>query len=202
MHWQHLFAVAAQHCIPPLLVGQRRADAARVDAGDRNAIAAQALAQCLCQFSSFLMRLLCAKVAVDPNNPIVKLCVAGMQAESAGNHEEANQLFLQAWESRGDDFEACIAAHFVARHQTSPEETLRWNLLALTHAEAVGDERVAGFYPSLYLNLGWSYEQLTNIVAAKYYYAMADAQAKQLSGDRYGTIVRDAVARGQERIQT
>ena len=84
---------------------------------------------------------------MDPNNPIVKLCVAGMRAEGENRFEEARLLFTQAWENSTDDFEACIAAHFLARHQENPQDTLRWNQEALARAEAVGDDRVSDFYP-------------------------------------------------------
>jgi hypothetical protein len=66
-------------------------------------------------------------------------------------------LFFRAWEEqRSDHFDACVAAHYVARHQDMPTETLHWNQLSLEHANAVGDERVEGFSSSLYLNLGRS----------------------------------------------
>src|SRR6185369_12384821 len=97
---------------------------------------------------------------MDPNNPIVKLCVAGMRAEGEGRLDEARALFDQAWAARRDAFEACIAAHYVARPQATPEETLRWNEVALEQAEAVGDGRVQGFYASLYLNVGHAHEVL------------------------------------------
>ena len=43
---------------------------------------------------------------IDPNNPVVKLCIAGMQAEGEGDHELARGLFVQAWGVAGDDYEA------------------------------------------------------------------------------------------------
>lgn len=61
------------------------------------------------------------------------------------------------------------------RFQGDPAETLRWNREALRRAEAVGDERVAAFYPSLYLNMGRSYELLGEQVEAEKYYALAAA---------------------------
>ena len=64
---------------------------------------------------------------MDPNNPVVKLCVQGMVCEGQGLFDEASRLFLSAWEQCGNDFERCIAAHYVARHQKDPLETLRWN---------------------------------------------------------------------------
>jgi hypothetical protein len=97
---------------------------------------------------------------MDTNNPVVKLCADGMKAEMEGKPEEARQLFMQAWEQSKDDYDACIVAHYCARHQRSPQEILRWNQESLDRANAVNDERVRGFYPSLYLNIGKAHEDL------------------------------------------
>jgi tetratricopeptide (TPR) repeat protein len=112
---------------------------------------------------------------MDVNNPIIKLCIAGTQAEFEGRFETAYELYRQAWEAFTDDYEACIAAHYVARCQESPEESLRWNRVALERAEAVNDGSVRDFYPSLYLNLGRSYELLGYQDEAVEYYALAAA---------------------------
>ena len=96
--------------------------------------------------------------AIDPANPVVVLCAAGMALE--GTPEEAKRLFEQAWAARRDDFDAAVAAHFLARHQPTAADTLHWNALAVRHAEAVRDGRAAGLLASLYLNLG---EALANI---------------------------------------
>jgi hypothetical protein len=56
---------------------------------------------------------------MDPNNPVVRLCAAGMAAEGEGRPADAKALFEQAWAESRDDFEACIAAHYVARHQAT-----------------------------------------------------------------------------------
>ncbi len=50
---------------------------------------------------------------------------------------------------------------------------LRWNQEALARADAVGDERVHNFYPSLYVNMGRSYEVLGNWAEARRYYKLA-----------------------------
>jgi hypothetical protein len=112
---------------------------------------------------------------LDLENPVIKLCIAGTQAEFLGLNEEARALYLQAWEAARDDYEACIAAHYVARFQDDPAETLRWNREALERADAVGDERVKDFYPSFYLNIGLSHESLGDQVEADKYYALAAA---------------------------
>ena len=90
--------------------------------------------------------------AIDPTNPVVALCAQGMMAE--GTPAEAHRLFELAWEARRDDYDAAIAAHFLARHQPTAADTLHWNALAARHAERVTDGRTAGFLASLYLNLG------------------------------------------------
>jgi tetratricopeptide (TPR) repeat protein len=107
------------------------------------------------------------------DNPIIKLCIAGTQAEFDGNMEAACQLYWQAWKAARDDYEACIAAHYVARCQESPTESLHWNQVALEKANVVNDDSVRDFYPSLYLNIGRSYELLGDQNKAEKYYSQA-----------------------------
>ena len=137
---------------------------------------------------------------MDPNNPVVKLCAAGMEAEFAGRLDDARALFAQAWEQSQDDYEACIAAHYVARHQPSFEENLRWNQESLARAEAVGDERVLDFYPSLLLNLGHSYEILGDEAKARKYYDLAVERVDALPPGPYGDVVRRGISAAQQRI--
>jgi hypothetical protein len=139
---------------------------------------------------------------VDPNRPVVKLCAQGMEAEMAGRDAEARALFLQAWAEREDAFDACIAAHYVARHQDTPEDTLRWNQLALSEAEAVGDARVHGFYSSLYLNLGHSHEVLGDLVSARRYYALAAERLGEVPDGRYRDMVAQGIDGGRRRVET
>jgi tetratricopeptide (TPR) repeat protein len=110
---------------------------------------------------------------MDTENAVVALCIKGTQAEFAGRLEEARALYWRAWEAARDDFEACVAAHYVARHQPRPEDALHWNQVALRHAMAVGDARVESLYPSLYVNLGHAYEVLGRETEARHYYALA-----------------------------
>jgi hypothetical protein len=131
---------------------------------------------------------------IDPENPVVALCAAGMQVEGAP--DEARRLFEQAWDARRNDYDASIAAHFLARHQPTPADTLRWNLLAVRHAEAVGDERVAEFMASLYLNLGDSYAALGLLTDAA---AAAERATMHLAALPAGGY-RDFVASGVNRL--
>jgi tetratricopeptide (TPR) repeat protein len=110
---------------------------------------------------------------MDLNNPVIRLCIAGTRAEFEGKKDKACELYRQAWKAATDDYEACIAAHYMARCQDSPEEILRWNQEALERANTVEDGRVKDFYPSLYLNLGRSYELMGDQGKAEKYYALA-----------------------------
>jgi hypothetical protein len=137
---------------------------------------------------------------VDPDNEVVRLCVEGMGAEREGRFADARALFEQAWAAHEDDFEACIASHYLARQQETEPEKLAWNEEALRRADAVGDERVSQFYPSLLLNLGHSHEALGSIDEARRYYALAADRVDALPEDRYGNVVRDGLARARERL--
>ncbi|MGW8250339.1 MAG: hypothetical protein ACWGO1_06830 [Anaerolineales bacterium] len=138
---------------------------------------------------------------MDADNPVVKLCVAGMQAEAAGKLEQAAALFQQAWQACTNDYEACIAAHYLARHQSTPADTLRWNQEALDRARLCDDEQVQDFLPSLYLNIGYSYELLSIREQALRFYELAAEAADSLGDGRYAETVRDGTARGIQRAK-
>ena len=110
---------------------------------------------------------------MDLSNPVIQLCSDGTRAEFERRLDDARLLYLQACDARTDDYDACVAAHYVARFQETPEDTLHWNQAALEHANAIRDESVKEFYPSLYVNLGRSYEALGDQVNAQKYYQLA-----------------------------
>lgn len=136
----------------------------------------------------------------DPNNPVVRLCAEGISSEMAGKADEATRLYQEAWEARTDDYEACIAAHYLARVQRTPNEVLNWNRESLRYADAVNDERVEGFYPSLYLNMGKAYEDLGKHEEARKFYGLAEGKAITLPEGKYGDVVRHGVAEGLKRV--
>jgi len=109
---------------------------------------------------------------MDITNPVIQLCIEGSRAEFEHRLEDARALYQHAWDAHQDNYEACIAAHYLARFQDSPDEILLWNELALEHACAVKDERVEQFFPSLYLNLGSAHEKLGNLEEAQMYYEL------------------------------
>jgi tetratricopeptide (TPR) repeat protein len=137
---------------------------------------------------------------MDPNNPVVKLCAQGIDVEMKGRRDEARSLFLQAWELRQDDVDACIAAHYVARHQETPAEALRWNELALTHAIRSSSDSIRSFFPSLYLNVGKSYEDIGNLARARELYEQGEQRLTDVADGGYGEIVRQGLQNALKRV--
>ena len=131
---------------------------------------------------------------IDPSNPVVALCAEGMSVE--GTPDEARRLFERAWAIRQDDFDAAIAAHFLARHQPTDTETLRWNALAVEHAESVHDGRCGELLASLYLNLGDSHARLGQREPARAAVRRAAEHLASLPAGGY----RDLVAMGIDRL--
>jgi len=137
------------------------------------------------------------------------LCMEGMAAEGAGDADGARKLFEQAWAARKDDFDACIAAHYLARHQVTIETRLEWNDRSLRHADSVLDDRVTSFYPSLYLNLASCYEEIVQTEDADYadvrqarkYFALASERATTLPPGPYSEMVRRASSAGLRRAE-
>jgi tetratricopeptide (TPR) repeat protein len=137
---------------------------------------------------------------MDPNNPVVKLCAQGMEEESKGNPSGAAECFRQAWDQSAADYERCIAAHYVARHQPDFELVLYWNQLALDCALRIADSTVADFLPSLYLNLAKSHEDLGHTEDARRLYQRAADHIGGLPANAYRDIVQDGINRGLERV--
>lgn len=135
---------------------------------------------------------------IDQTNPVVRLCAAGMERD--GVPEEALPLFEQAWRERQDDYDAAIAAHYVARHQPSPADTLRWNALAVTHAERVTDGRATELFPSLYLNLAASLVALERFDEARPTIMRAMEHVAALPADGYREFLTRGIARLQAQV--
>lgn len=140
---------------------------------------------------------------MDPDNPVVKLCADGIAAEMAGRPADARAAYERAWAARTDAFEACVAAHYVARHQHTPDDSHRWNAEALAQADAAaaaGDDRVRAFYPSLHLNMGHACEVAGDLAGAARHYSLADARLGDVPAGPYGDVVRHGVAEACRRV--
>ena len=138
---------------------------------------------------------------IDPNNVVVKLCADGIAAEMGGRAEEAGALYEKAWKACTDAYERCMAAHYVARIQETPQERLRWNQEALRYAGEVDREKVLTFYPSLYLNVGKSHEDVGDNDQARRFYQLAADGAAGLSEGKLTDMVRRGAAEGLKRTR-
>ena len=132
---------------------------------------------------------------IDGDSVVARLCAAGVAID--GDAVAAGALFRQAWDARRDDYEASIAAHFLARHQPSLDDSLYWNRVAAEHAEAVTDERAKPLLASLYLNLADSYLALGHLAKATIVAEQGVAALQFLPADGY----RDFVSRGLQRVR-
>jgi tetratricopeptide (TPR) repeat protein len=136
---------------------------------------------------------------IDPDNPVVRLCAEGIEREAQHRYADALALYRQAWDLHTDHYEACIAAHYLARQQETLQESLHWNRIALDSALAARSEQVAGLLPSLYLNLGWSHEVLNEPAQARRLYQEGAACLPALPAGPYTDTVCDGITRGLER---
>ncbi len=117
----------------------------------------------------------------NPNNSVVKLCLQGMAMEEKGKPEEASKLFLEAWKEATYDFEKFISAHYVARHQNTVSDKLKWLETGLQLALNINDDTIKSALPSLYSNIAKCYEELNDPNAAKKNYESAASFADKPS---------------------
>ena len=136
----------------------------------------------------------------DPENPVVKLCAKGMEMEGLANPDKAAILFKKAWDLAASPFEKFTAAHYLARHQTSISEKLKWDTVALENALKIPHHTKAAL-PSLYLNIGKCHEDLGNKPSALENYKKAQSHTDQLDDDGYGQLLKNGIENGIKRVQ-
>lgn len=137
----------------------------------------------------------------------------GIELSQSGNRVTARRLFAQVWDEiggeRGDPFHRCALAHWMADVQDDVQDELMWDLRALEAADLVSDERavaagvtspVAGFYPSLHLNLGECYRKLGDYEQARQHLAAGQGALDILPGDGYGRMISGGLRRLAERL--
>ena len=125
----------------------------------------------------------------------------------AGHGDAARPRFAELWAEigpEGDPLHRCTLAHYAADVQTDVRAELMWDLRALAAANEVTDERaqryhgslnVAGFYPSLHLNLADVYRRLGDRELAREHIECARDAAGALEDDGYGRMIQDGIAR-------
>lgn len=122
-----------------------------------------------------------------------------------GGIETARRDLLAIWQQigvAGDPFHRCTLAHYLADLYEDPAEALIWDIRALDAADGLKDERaqqhhaslqVAGFYPSLFLNIADNLRCLGAFEAAAEHISSAEQHTSALSDDAYGDTIRTAI---------
>ncbi|MBA2808044.1 hypothetical protein E0500_011640 [Streptomyces sp. KM273126] len=130
----------------------------------------------------------------------------------AGDSDSARQKLLGLWSTigvTGDPLHRCTLAHHLADLYEDPAQALAWDVRALDAADAVTEQRVqehhaglhiAGFYPSLHLNLADNYRRLGAFDAATEHLNAAREHAPHLPQDAYGALLRTAIEQVAEAI--
>lgn len=126
----------------------------------------------------------------------------GIALRERGERAAARDLFVQVWSAiggeSGDPFHRCALAHSMADVQDDVHEELLWDLKALAAADVLTDERaarggvagpVAGFYPSLHLNLGECYRKLGDLNRAREHLDRGRASVEALGNEGYGQMI-------------
>ncbi|MBZ6303569.1 hypothetical protein KVH08_02045 [Streptomyces olivaceus] len=122
-----------------------------------------------------------------------------------GSTLSARRKLLGLWSAigvTGDPLHRCSLAHYLADLYEDPAQALAWDVRALDAADAMTDQRaqehhaglrVAGFYPSLHLNLADNYRRLGSFDAATAHLHAAEEHVPDLPQDAYGALLRTAL---------
>ena len=129
-----------------------------------------------------------------------------------GDARTARRDLLAIWRrigAVGDPLHRCTLAHYLADLHEHPAEALVWDVRALDAADSLTDERaqrhhaslhVAGFYPSLYLNIADNLRRLGALEAAAEHIAHAEQHVSGLPADGYGNTIRRAISEVRQSI--
>lgn len=126
-----------------------------------------------------------------------------------GDLSGARSGFLELWDrGSADPAERCAIAHFLADTEANVASELAWDLRALEAATggASGEDRdplapaLAGFLPSLHLNVGDAYQRAGDLPLAERHARYGLARSDALTDDGYGAAVRTALERLLARV--
>ena len=138
----------------------------------------------------------------------------GIELNHRGERAAARELFTQVWDEIGEDgdpLHRCALAHSMADVQDDVREELQWDLRALAAVDGLTDERaaqagvtspVAGFYPSLHLNLGECYRKLGEVDRSREHLELGLAGVGLLADNEYGATIKRTLASLNERLES
>ncbi|WP_328530593.1 hypothetical protein OG984_05320 [Nocardioides sp. NBC_00368] len=143
-----------------------------------------------------------ATPAVDPTMDVITTAVT---LGREGHVTRARNELLAIWADlgvSGDPLHRCVLAHYLADLYADAAVALIWDVRALDAAEALTDQRaqehdaslqVAGFYPSLHLNIADNLRRLGAFAAAAEQIGKAEERAAALPPGAYGDMIRAAI---------
>lgn len=150
-----------------------------------------------------------APAAPDPVMEAIGQAVAlGRAGETAGARRGLSAIWREIG-VLGDALHRCTLAHYLADLYEDPAEALVWDVRALDAADALTEQRaqdhhaslhVAGFYPSLHLNLADDLRRLGAFDAAAAHIEEAGNHAPALAAGSYGDTIREAIQEVREAI--
>ncbi|MGI8677256.1 MAG: hypothetical protein ACR2LX_00930 [Jatrophihabitans sp.] len=139
----------------------------------------------------------------------------GIELNQRGERGAARELLTQVWADiggeAGDPLHRCALAHSMADVQDDVGDELTWDLRALAAADLLTDERaaqagvtspVAGFYPSLHLNLGNCYHKLGEEDVAREHLERGLAAVEFLGDDGYSRTIKRGLTHLAERLRS
>jgi hypothetical protein len=149
---------------------------------------------------------------VTEPDPIMIEIGRGIELNQQGERDAARILLTDLWDQvgpDGDPLHRCAIAHSLADADDDPHEELAWDLRALDAADSITDEQVrgagmpgsvAGFYPSLHLNLGDVYRRLGDEDEARRHLAAGQAATDALGDDGYARMIKAGLDRLGDRL--
>jgi hypothetical protein len=139
----------------------------------------------------------------------------GIALREQGQQEAARDLLAEVWiaigAASGDPFYRVAVAHSMADTQSDVEQELLWDLRALAAAAELTEERaarggivgtVAGFQPSLHLNVADCYRRLGKPDIARQHLDKGNAALCALGNDGYATMISGGLQRLAQRLAT
>ena len=126
-----------------------------------------------------------------------------MRPVGASEARAGTRIATAGGRGRDDPFALCFLAHSLADVQVDSQEELRWDLVALSAADRVTEQRAAqqaipggrlALYPSLHLNLAETYLRVGDDATAREHYVAGRQHLDRLADDSYGQGIRRAFA--------
>lgn len=134
-----------------------------------------------------------------------------LERNAGGDRAGARATLERLWETAGDPLHRCTVAHYLADLQDSVADERHWDELALQAFPELTDERAReyddtwrarAFLPSLHLNLADVHRRAGTVERARHHLAEAAAALDALPADDYGAMIRDALDKVREAVDS